>query len=225
MQTLIINHYPPVIQQIKEIQKIAKAEDIEFSKLKENTEEVIKDMFLFTATESGIIKLEDILGIKSKEEQSIEERRNYLYYSMNQRKMSLSELEKMFFNSEKVCLEPDYDAEEIKVWIDTQTRNLKIIFEMLDNLLPLQIYIYFILEIIVYLESIEAKINLLLQSSNDFWKTWELEVKMKLRTNIKMELSYKDTIVKKYRNLWHLDGSVKLNGSKRLNAESIEEVF
>lgn len=33
MQTMILNHYPPVIKQIKDIQQIAKAEDIEFTKL------------------------------------------------------------------------------------------------------------------------------------------------------------------------------------------------
>ncbi len=225
MQTLILNYYPPIMQQIEEIQTITKAEEIEFSKLKEKTEGVIKNMFLFTATESGISKLETILGIKSKEEQSIEERRNYLYYSMNQRKMSLSELEKMFFNSGKIYLEPDYNAEEIRVWADTKTKNLKVIFEMLDNLLPLQIYIYFILEIIAYLEFIETNITLLLQSNNDFWKSWVLETGITLKADLKTKLSYKDTIVKKHRNLWHLDGNVKLNGSKRLNAESIEEAF
>ena len=31
MQTLILNHYPPVIKQIKEMQQIAKAEDIQVS--------------------------------------------------------------------------------------------------------------------------------------------------------------------------------------------------
>lgn len=225
MQTLILNHYPPIVQQFKEIQEITKAEEIEFSKLKEKTEEVIKNMFLFTATESGISKLETILGIKPKEEQSIEERRNYLYYSMNQRKMSLSELQKMFFDLEKIYLEPDYNLEEIRVWIDTQAKNLKLIFEMLDNLLPLQIYIYFVLEIITYLEFIETNITIFLQSNNDFWKSWVLEAGITLKTDLKTELFYKDATVKKHRNLWHLNGSVKLNGSKHLNAESIEEAF
>lgn len=34
---MILNHYPPVIKQIKDIQQIAKAEDIEFTKLNMST--------------------------------------------------------------------------------------------------------------------------------------------------------------------------------------------
>ncbi len=49
MQTLILKHYPPVIRQIKEIQEIARAEDLEFSKLNLSIREVLGDMFVFTA--------------------------------------------------------------------------------------------------------------------------------------------------------------------------------
>ena len=63
MQTLILNHYPPVIQQIREIQQIANAEDIEFSKLNRAIDRVIKNMFIFTSDETGVARFEAILGI------------------------------------------------------------------------------------------------------------------------------------------------------------------
>ena len=49
MQTLILNHYPPVIKQIEEIKQIALAEDIEFSKLNVSIDRVIRNMFILTA--------------------------------------------------------------------------------------------------------------------------------------------------------------------------------
>lgn len=51
---MILNHYPPVIKQIKDIQQIAKAEDIEFTKLNTSITEVIRNMFVFTADETGV---------------------------------------------------------------------------------------------------------------------------------------------------------------------------
>ena len=41
---MILNHYPPVIKQIKDIQQIAKAEDIEFTKLNTSITEVIRNI-------------------------------------------------------------------------------------------------------------------------------------------------------------------------------------
>ena len=73
MQTLILNHYPPVIKQIKEMQQIAKAEDIEFSKLNVSINEVIRNMFVFTADETGVIRFEKLLGIKPKAAQSLDD--------------------------------------------------------------------------------------------------------------------------------------------------------
>jgi len=60
MQTVIINHYPPVIKQIKEMQQIARAEDIEFEKLKAVTTQTIRNMFVYTADETGVKRFETV---------------------------------------------------------------------------------------------------------------------------------------------------------------------
>ena len=57
---MILNHYPPVIKQIKDIQQIAKAEDIEFTKLNTSITEVIRNMFVFTANETGVKRFEKL---------------------------------------------------------------------------------------------------------------------------------------------------------------------
>lgn len=99
MQEVIINHYPPVIRQIKEIQQIARAEDLEFEKLKAVTTQVIRNMFVFTADETGVKRFEKVFKITPKASQSLEDRKAYILSMMNPgRKMSLSELTAMLSN-------------------------------------------------------------------------------------------------------------------------------
>ena len=74
---MILNHYPPVIKQIKDIQQIAKAEDIEFTKLNTSITEVIRNMFVFTADETGVKRFEKLLGITPKAAQSLDDRKIY----------------------------------------------------------------------------------------------------------------------------------------------------
>ena len=101
MQTLISNHYPPVIKQIEEIKQIALAEDIEFSKLNVSIDRVIRNMFILTADKTGIQKFEHLFGIIPKASQSLEERRAIILFQANRRKMSLSELHTMLSTKRK----------------------------------------------------------------------------------------------------------------------------
>ena len=96
MQTLILNHYPPVIKQIKEMQQIAKAEDIEFSKLNVSINKVIRNMFVFTADETGVMRFEKLLGIKPKAAQSLDDRKIYILSMMNRRKMTNGDVIQLF---------------------------------------------------------------------------------------------------------------------------------
>ena len=85
MQEVIINHYPPVIRQIKEIQQIARAEDLEFEKLKAVTTQVIRNMFVYTADETGVKRFEKVFKITPKASQSLEDRKAYILSMMNRR--------------------------------------------------------------------------------------------------------------------------------------------
>lgn len=138
MQGIIINHYPPVIKQMKEMQQIARAEDAEFEKLRSQTAEVIQNMFVFTANEAGISRFERTIGITPKAAQSLDERKAYIFYMMNRRKMSLSELNAMLSGySKNIELKPVYGNNELVVLMDGVADNLKIVYEILDDLLPL----------------------------------------------------------------------------------------
>lgn len=147
MQTLILNHYPPVIKQIKEIQQIAKAEDIEFSKLNVSINEVIRNMFVFTADETGVQRFEKLLGIKPKAGQSLDDRKIYILSMMNRRKMSLSELMAMLSNySEGITVLNDIANMEMIVEINTDAGSLEMLNSIIDEILPLNIFFCFAMQ-------------------------------------------------------------------------------
>lgn len=147
MQGIIINHYPLVIRQIKEMQQIAKAEDIEFEKLKTLTNEVISNMFVFTANETGIARFEKILGITPKAAQSLDDRKIYIISMMNRRRMSLSELTAMLANySEGIELLNDIANMHMIVTINTDASSVNTLNKIIDEILPMNIYFEFALQ-------------------------------------------------------------------------------
>ena len=144
---MILNHYPPVIKQIKDIQQIAKAEDIEFTKLNTSITEVIRNMFVFTADETGVKRFEKLLGITPKAAQSLDDRKIYIISMMNRRKMSLEELTAMLSNySEGIRLINDMSNFEMIVEINTDAGSLETINSIIDEILPLNIYFEFALQ-------------------------------------------------------------------------------
>ena len=147
MQTLILNNYPPVIKQIREMQQIAKAEDIEFSKLNVSISEVIRNMFVSTANETGVRRFEKLLGIKPKAEQSLDDRKIYILSMMNRRKMSLSELMTMLSNySEGITILNDIENMEMIVEINTDAGSLDMLNSIIDEILPLNIFFMFAMQ-------------------------------------------------------------------------------
>lgn len=147
MREIILNNYPPVIKQIREMQQIARAEDIEFSKLKASTQEVIRNMFVFTANDLGVRRFEKILGITPKAAQSLDDRKLYIISMMNRRKMSLSELTAMLSNySEGIELINDMSNMEMIVTINTDAGSLETLNNIIDEILPLNIYFEFSLQ-------------------------------------------------------------------------------
>ena len=147
MQTVIINHYPPVIKQIKEMQQIARAEDIEFEKLKAVTTQTIRNMFVYTADETGVKRFETVFKITPKASQSLDVRKAYILSMMNRRKMSLSELTAMLSNySEGIELLNDFSNMEMIVTINTDAGSLETLNNIIDEILPLNIYFEFALQ-------------------------------------------------------------------------------
>lgn len=148
MQTAIIEHYPPALKRMEEIRQIAKAEDIEFGKLKAGADGVMRNMFVNTADEYGVGRFEKLLGIIPAATQSLDERKLHILAMMNRRKLSLSELEAMLSNySEDIKLTPDYREYDLMVEVGKHERSLSTIYDILDEVLPLQVCICFKKEI------------------------------------------------------------------------------
>ncbi len=147
MSSMIINHYPPVIKKIREMQAIAKAEDLEFDKLRLAIDEVINNMFVFTANEIGIVRLEKILGITPKSIQSLDDRRINILAMMNRRKMSLSELTAMLSNySEGIELINDFSNLSMIVTLNSDASSIEALNKIIDEILPLNVYFEFALQ-------------------------------------------------------------------------------
>lgn len=146
MQTLILNHYPPAIKQIKDMQQIARAEDIEFSKLNIKTKEVIRNMYVITADETGVRRFEELFGVTSGIGKSLERRKSGIITAINKRKTGLEGLTAMLTGYYKgIRLISDVKNMEMKVVLDAGTESLNEAVEILDELLPLNIYFHFTL--------------------------------------------------------------------------------
>lgn len=67
--------WPPIMQELKEFQKIAEIEDSLFEQLKQEIEGIVNDQFISTATEKGVARRERMLKISPFADDTLETRR------------------------------------------------------------------------------------------------------------------------------------------------------
>lgn len=145
MQTLILNHYPLAIRQINDIQQIAKAEDIEFSKLDASINSVIKNMSVLTADETGVQRFEKVLGLKPEAGQSLDDRKICIMAMGNRGKISIKELETMLSQyCEGIRLETNINNMELAVVREESIISIHTIHNILEENLPLNIFYHFL---------------------------------------------------------------------------------
>lgn len=141
MQTIILDHYPPVIKQIKEIQQIAYAEDIEFEKLNSFINKVALNMFVTTADESGVARFEKMFGIVPQTTQTLEERRLHIMSKSCQGKISLGQLQNMLQEySQGIRIVSHMDDFELEVVTNKDVIDKSVIYKIVDEVLPLNIW-------------------------------------------------------------------------------------
>lgn len=224
MQDNIINSYPPIISQINEMKQIAKAEDAEFEKFYEYLKDAIANMFVSTANEKGLERFEKMLGIIPQGSQNPDERRAYILFVMNRRKMNLSELKSLIEDYAKdIELFPDYNRSELKVMAGECVTDLRTAYNMLDELLPLQVYIYFSMAIIVSAVFGVSLPEITLKSDICNTNIWKM--KTALKTFFLITEKFDDAYVTEEKDLWTLDGTVCLDGGRILDAERKEEAL
>ena len=73
--TKIMDLWPPIMQELREFQKIAEIEDVFFEKLWQEIQNIVDDQFIQTATEKGIARRERMLKISPFVDDTLETRR------------------------------------------------------------------------------------------------------------------------------------------------------
>jgi hypothetical protein len=71
----ILDLWPPIMQELKEFQKIAEIEEPLFEQLEQAIKDIVNDQFIQTATERGIAKREKMLKISPFADDTLETRR------------------------------------------------------------------------------------------------------------------------------------------------------
>lgn len=169
------------------MQQIAKAEDIEFSKLHTSADGVLRNMFVHTADETGIARFENMLGIAQKPGQSKESRKIYILFALNQEKTSLSELKTMLAGYcegvEFVC---DISNMEMVIEMTAWTVDINAINSILEEILPMNIYFHFRGE--MYAQKAETRAYALHRMGS------KLKVKAFVQDTLKSEMEIGGTI-------------------------------
>lgn len=246
MQTAVIEYYPPVLKQIKEIRQIAEAEDIEFAKLRGMMAETTANMFILSAYEEGVCRYEKILGITTDKKQKLEDRKLYILSVLNRKKMSLSDLEKLLKTYADVELSISNGMERLEVKVSDGVSNIKLIYKILDDFMPLNISMEFAAEINTSMRLVEQCKILEMETTVNIRRTlknaWFLDgtvkldgsrlldvdlcpqpICMDLETAVETAAIKSDIELTSKKDLWFLDGTVKLDGSRLLDAEFREE--
>jgi len=73
--TKIIDLWPPIMQELREFQKIAEIEETFFEQLKQEIQNIVDDQFIQTATEKGIARRERMLNVSPFADDTLETRR------------------------------------------------------------------------------------------------------------------------------------------------------
>lgn len=79
----ILAYLPPIIADIREITAYAAAQNPELELLWQGVRDVFDDQFLYTMTENGIVRWENIIGIVPKGTDTLEDRRFRIISKLN----------------------------------------------------------------------------------------------------------------------------------------------
>lgn len=222
---MLLDYYPKVIKQIREIKEICKAEQPEFDNINLEADRLLANMFITTSDKHGIEKMEKELGITPAIGQDIEERRIQILVRAAKKNLSFKEVLNLMKNySPEIGLDPDYDREELNVTIGDTVNNVREIYKTLDEISGLNIYIYFTYMSKAIFGMSEPEKTLELETTIMEWLGYgNQRTEAELKTSINTVETFKDATLTRQHDLWCLDGSMRLDGSRILDAEEIKE--
>lgn len=220
---MLIDYYPRIVRQIREMKEICNAEQPEFDQIIKAMDKLELNRFISTVDENNIVRIEKELGIIPMPSQSLEERRISVLIRSIKKNLSFKEIENIINKySEDIKLIADYDKDELQVLVGEFVDNLPEIYKSLDKIIALNVFIFFICEFIVK-QKIEVNLKGFRLKSKIIWPEREGKHTIKLATKIFTEGHFNTPVVNKCKDLCYLDGSEYLNGSRILDAEIIKE--
>lgn len=222
---MLIDYYPPVVKRIREIEEICEAEQPEFDTADKETDRLLLNMFITTSDIYGITRMEEELGIVPVPGRSPEERRMMILLRSTKKSLSLRDIRNMIQNySAEIELLPDYDKDELEVSVGTMVDNLRLVYKMLDEISGLNIYIYFSCAATVLSEIQEPDKMVELETVICGWtNAGKPAAEAELETSIKTTEEFQEINVISQKDLWRLNGIVKLDGRRKLDAKEIKE--
>lgn len=222
---MLIDYYPPVVKRIREIKEICGAEQPEFDAADKETDRLLLNMFITTSDIYGITRMEEELGIVPVPGQSPEERRIMILLRSAKKSLSLRDIRNMIQNySTEIELLPDYDKDELEVAVGIMVDNLRLIYKTLDEISGLNIYIYFSCAATILSAIKEPDKMIELETAVRGWTdTGKLTAEAELETSIEVTEEFRELSVISQKDLWRLNGVIKLNGSRKLDAKEIKE--
>lgn len=137
----LINHLPPFVQEYREIQYIAHAENPEFQALVDLSETVKNNMFVVRANETGIARYEEMLGLTPTKDDDLESRRARVLSKYTN--TSMYTYRGLIERLDAVCGVGNYTVElypaeyTIKIMLNLRAKNLLgAIKPMIDEMIP-----------------------------------------------------------------------------------------
>ena len=80
---MLINYLPHFMQDFKEIQEIMEVSQVFADDINNETQNILNNMFIFEASESGVLHYEKIFNLTSKINQKLEDRKQVIFLKYN----------------------------------------------------------------------------------------------------------------------------------------------
>ena len=214
-----------MVKKIRGIKEVCKAEQPEFDKVHTETDRLLMNKFISTSDEHGLERLEREFEITPIPGQGLEERRIAILIKATKKSLSFKGmLELVQVYSCEVNLDPDYNKGELNIEIGDTVNNVREVYKTLDEISGLNIYLYFTHESEILSRIVESskklELGTYIPACMDSGRQF---AGADFGTGIKVVETFQDATVISRHDLWRLDGSVKLDGGRLLDAEEINE--
>lgn len=117
----LISYLPPFMQEYLELKKTLQSEQIDIQALEDETEKVKNNQFMLTCDEDGISRFEEMLGLTSYSEDSLESRISRVITRWNDSLpytiRSLAERLKTLCGEDGYMITPNFNDYELNIWV------------------------------------------------------------------------------------------------------------